>query len=56
LADQASQTDPGLLDGDDGSTALAGRLAVARGRAKELGAQLARITEAAPGRHDNGFD
>jgi DNA invertase Pin-like site-specific DNA recombinase len=43
-ADQMNLTR--LLDGDDGSTALASRLAVARQRAKELEVQIARITDA----------
>ncbi|CAE6693751.1 hypothetical protein R69619_00375 [Paraburkholderia nemoris] len=43
-ADQMNLTR--LLEGDDGSTALAGRLAQSRQRAKELEAQITRITDA----------
>lgn len=43
-ADQMNLTR--LLEGDDGSTALAGRLAQARQRAKDLEAQVARVTDA----------
>ncbi|CAE6725235.1 recombinase family protein [Paraburkholderia nemoris] len=43
-ADQMNLTR--LLEGDDGSTALAGRLAQSRQRAKELEAQITRVTEA----------
>jgi DNA invertase Pin-like site-specific DNA recombinase len=43
-ADQMNLTR--LLEGDDGSTALAGRLAQARQRAKSLKTQISRVTDA----------
>lgn len=43
-ADQINLTR--LLEGDDGSAALAGRLAQARQRAKDIEAQISRITDA----------